>query len=211
MLGNRPQSGEVRQKTLQRKCLSLIDDCVGRVVGALENRGWLNDTRIVFSSDHGEMLGDHGLMAKKVFHDGAVNVPCIFRPPSGGVAWQSNALTDHLDIAATLLDITGSEAFAESDGSSLMPLIRAGENATDAPSHKEAVLSEIGVPPHAFSMVRTDRYKMAVNATTREPLDLYDMLDDPRELHNRVNDPALRAVREGLIEFDLARLLPESS
>ena len=60
-------------------------------------------------------------------------------------------------------------------------------------------------------MVRTDRYKMSVNAATREPLELYDMLDDPRELHNRVNDPALRAVREELIEADLARLLPESS
>ncbi len=85
--------------------VSLIDDCVGRVVAALENRGWLNDTWIVFSSDHGEMLGDHGLMAKKVFYDGAVNVPCIFRPPSGGAGWQSNALTDHLDITATLLDV----------------------------------------------------------------------------------------------------------
>ena len=193
--------------------VSLIDDCVGRVVAALENRGWLKDTWIVFSSDHGEKLGDHGLMAKKVFYEGAVNVPCIFRPPSGGVAWQSNALTDHLDIAATLLDITGAEAFAESDGSSLMPLIRAGKNATDAHRHKEAVLSELGLPPYVFSMLRTDRYKMSVNAATREPLELYDMLDDPRELHNRVNDPALRAVREELFESDpdLARLLPESS
>ena len=198
-------------KTYYYAKVSLIDDCVGRVVAALENRGWLKDTWIVFSSDHGEMLGDHGLMAKKVFYDGAVNVPCIFRPPSGGVGWQSNALTDHLDIAATLLDITGAEAFAESDGSSVLPLIRAGKNATDPHSHKDAVLSELGVPPHAFSMVRTDRYKMSVNAATREPLELYDMLDDPRELHNRVNDPALRAVREGLIESDLARLLPESS
>ena len=73
------------------------------------------------------------------------------------------------------------------------------------------MLSEIGVPPYAFSMVRTDRYKMSVNASTREPLDLYDMLDDPREMHNRVNDPALRSVQQGLIESDLARLLPESS
>ena len=191
--------------------VSLIDDCVGRVVAALESRGWLNDTWIVFSSDHGEVLGDHGLMAKKVFYEGAVNVPCIFRPPSGGVSWQSHALTDHLDIAATLLDISGGEAFEESDGSSLLPLIRAGKDATGAHRHKDAVLSELGVPPYAFSMVRTDRYTMALNATTREPLDLYDMRGDPKELHNRVNDPELRPVREELIESDLARLLPGSS
>ena len=157
-------------------------------------------------------------MAKKVFYDGAVNVPCIFRPPggwagwkSGGAGWKSNALTDHLDIAATLLDVAGAEAFAESDGSSLLPLIRAGGDAADAHRHKDAVLSELGVPPYAFSMVRTDRYKMSVNSTTREPLDLYDMLDDPRELHNRVNDPALRSVQQELIESDLARLLPARS
>ena len=52
---------------------------------------------------------------------------------------------------------------------------------------------------------------MSVNAATREPLDLYDMRDDPKELHNRVNDPELRPVREELIEYDLARLLPVSA
>ena len=190
--------------------VTLIDDCVGRVVAALENRGWLDDTWIVFSSDHGEMLGDHGLMAKKVFYDGAVNVPCIFRPPSGGDGWQSNALTDHLDIAATLLDVAGAAAFRESNGSSLLPLITAGKDAPDAHRHKDAVLSEFGLPPEAFCMLRTDRYKMSVHATTREPLDLYDMLEDPSELHNRVNDPALRDVREEMIGSELARLLPEA-
>ena len=189
--------------------VTLIDDCVGRVVAALENRGWMDDTWIVFSSDHGEMLGDHGLMAKKVFYDGAVNIPCIFRPPSGEVGWQSKALTDHLDIAATLLDIAGGEPLQGSYGSSLLSLIRAGEDAAGAHRHKDAVLSELGMPPQAFSMLRTDRYKMSVHATTREPLDLYDMREDPRELHNRVNDPALREIREGLIESELARLLPQ--
>ena len=195
--------------------VTLIDDCVGRVVAALENRGWMDDTWIVFSSDHGEMLGDHGLMAKKVFYDGAVNVPCIFRPPGGWAGWKSawagwksNALTDHLDIAATLLDVAGAEALEETYGSSLLPLIEAGKDGTGAHTHKGAVLSELGVPPHAFSMVRTDRFKMSVRATTREPLELYDMVEDPRELHNRVDDPATRAVREELVESDLARLAP---
>ena len=188
--------------------VSLIDDCVGRVLGALEKRGWMRDTWIVFSSDHGEMLGDHGLMAKKVFYDGAVNVPCIFRPPGGGGPWQSDALTDHLDIAATLLDIAGAEAFEESNGESLLSLIHNGKDAAGAHSHRDAVLSEFGLPPMAFSMVRTDRYKMSVNTSTREPQDLYDMREDPRELHNRVNDPELGDVRDEMLETDVARLLP---
>ena len=73
--------------------------------------------------------------------------------------------------------------------------------------HKEAVLSEMGLPPMAYSMVRTDRYKMSVNTLTREPLDLYDMENDPNELHNRVDDPALVNVRRELLDGHLDRLL----
>ncbi len=55
--------------------------------------------------------------------------------------------------------------------------------------------------------MRTERYKLSVSATTREPLDLYDMQDDPDELHNRVDDPELASVRDSLIEHEVAQLL----
>ena len=58
-----------------------------------------------------------------------------------------------------------------------------------------------------YSMVLTDRYKMTVNTRTRQPLDLYDMQDDPNELHNRVDDPALEDVREAISEEHLPGLL----
>ena len=58
-------------------------------------------------------------------------------------------------------------------------------------------------------MVLTDRYKMTVNTRTREPLDLYDMAEDPKELHNRVDDPALSDVREAISEEHLPTLLAE--
>ena len=73
--------------------------------------------------------------------------------------------------------------------------------------HKEAVLSEMGLPPMAYSMVRTDRYKMSVNTLTRQPLDLYDMEEDPNELHNQVDNLSLKAVRDELLNGHLNRLL----
>ena len=194
-------------KTYYYGKLSLIDDCVGRVLKALEEKGEMDNTWIVFSSDHGEMLGDHGLIAKKVFYEGALNIPCIVRPPGGIEGWQSDGLTDHLDIGATLLDAAGAVPYEDSDGRSLLPLIAAGPEAPGAQVHKEAVLSEMGLPPMAYSMVRTDRYKMSVNTLTRETLDLYDMEEDPKELHNRVNDPSLETVRQELLEGHLNRLL----
>jgi len=194
-------------KTYYYGKVSLIDDCIGRVLKALEDKGLMENTWIVFSSDHGEMLGDHGLIAKKVFYEGALNIPCIVRPPGGIKGWRSNGLTDHLDIGATLLDAAGAAPYEESDGFSLLPLIVAGPDAPNAQKHKEAVLSEIGLPPMAYSMIRTDRYKMSVNTLSRQPVDLYDMSDDPKELHNRVGDPSLKRIRGELLKGHLSRLL----
>ncbi|MEE8399787.1 MAG: sulfatase-like hydrolase/transferase [Desulfobacterales bacterium] len=194
-------------KTYYYGKVGLIDDCIGRVLKALEGRGLMENTWIVFSSDHGEMLGDHGLIAKKVFYEGALNIPCIVRPPGGIEGWQSDGLTDHLDIGATMLDAADAAPYEDSDGRSLLPLIAAGPDSPESQVHKEAVLSEMGLPPMAYSMVRTDRYKMSVNTLTREPLDLYDMEEDPNELHNRVADPALQDVRDALLNGHLDRLL----
>ena len=206
-LGGMSESENRVMKTYYYGKVSLIDDCVVRVLKALDEKGLMENTWIVFSSDHGEMLGDHGLIAKKVFYEGALNIPCIVRPPGGTAPWQSNGLADHLDIAATLIDAADAKPLEGSDGVSLLPLTSAGPDAEGAQVHKDAVLSEMGLPPMAYSMVRTDRYKMSVETLTRRPLDLYDMENDPDELHNRVNDPSLRNVREELLEEPMSRLL----
>ena len=154
------------------------------------------------------MLGDRGLIAKEVFYDGAVKVPCVVRPPGGVDGWVSAGLTDHLDIGATLMDAAGAEAIEGSPGRSLVPLVNAGAAAANAQRHRTAVLSEFaGLDP--YSMVLTDRYKMSVDTRTREPLDLYDMAEDPRELHNRVDDMTLASVRKTLCDEHLRELLAD--
>ena len=113
-------------KTYYYAKVTLIDDGIGMLLDALEESGHLENTWIVYSADHGEMLGDHGLIAKKVFYEGAVKVPLVVRPPGGVEGWVSQGLTDHLDIAATLMDAAGADAFEESPGRSLVPLVDAG-------------------------------------------------------------------------------------
>ena len=195
-------------KTYYYAKVSMIDDGIGMVLNALEENGGMDNTWIVYSADHGEMLGDHGLIAKKVFYEGAVKVPLVVRPPDGIEGWVSAGLTDHLDIAATLTDVAGADAVVESPGRSLVPLIDAGAGDENAQQHHAAVLSEfVGRDP--YSMVLTDRYKMTVNTRNREPLDLYDMEEDPSELHNRVEDPALAGVRKAISEEHLPSLLAD--
>jgi len=190
--------------------VSLSDDCMGRVMQALQDRGMLDDIWIIVSSDHGEQLGDHGLIAKKAFYEGSVNVPYILRPPTPISGWQSRALTDHLDLVATIIDITGAMPLPVSQGKSLLPLLSAGEKDPNAHHHhhRDAVLCEQGFPPTAFSMVRTDRYKLSMDVISCEVVDLYDLQEDPRELHNLADDPAMAEVKTQLID-DLAGLTVE--
>ena len=193
-------------KTYYYAKVSMIDDGIGLVLDALRQHGQLDNTWIVYSADHGEMLGDHGLIAKKVFYEGAVKVPLVVRPPGGVEGWVSAGLTDHLDIAATVTEAAGAEAIEDSPGRSLVPLVRGGSGDGNAQRHHPAVLSEFaGRDP--YSMVLTDRYKMTVNTRNREPLDLYDMAQDPNELNNLVEDPALAGVREAISEEHLPTLL----
>lgn len=193
-------------KTYYYGKVTMIDDGIGMVLDALAENGYIDNTWIVYSADHGEMLGDHGLIAKKVFYEGAVKVPLVVRPPGGVEGWVSAGLTGHLDIAATMMDAAGADSIEDCLGRSLVPLVNAGSDDANAQCHHAAVLSEfVGKDP--YSMVLTERYKMTVNTRTREPLDLYDMDEDPKELHNRVEDPALAYVRESISEEHLPTLL----
>ena len=175
--------------------VTLIDDCVGAIVQSLKDRGLLDNTWIVFSSDHGEMLGDHGLLAKKVFYEGAINVPCVFRPPNGRGQGSTDALVSHLDIVATLIDICGAAPLQDSPSQSIAPVL-SGESAT---SDRQAVLSELGLPPSAFVMVRTNEHKLSADAKTREPIELYDLAEDPGELHNLIEREDYAELRQHLL------------
>ena len=183
--------------------IAFVDDLIGGVVQALTEKGLMDNTWIVYTSDHGEMLGDHRLCQKVVFYEGALNIPLIIRPPGGTAPWVANGLTDHYDIADTLLDAAGADPLETDHGVSLIPKINAGEDAQDAQQGKDVVFSEVNL----YSMARTEQYKMTINSLAREPLELYDMENDPNELQNLVNEPSLASVRTQILDEHFSRLL----
>jgi choline-sulfatase len=117
--------------------VTLIDDEIGRTIALIEERGEMNNTLILFTSDHGEMNGDHGLVYKGNFLDPAIKVPLIVVPPGGTAARRSSALVELMDVGATLTDYAKGEQPAPSLARSLRPLM-----AETSATHRSVAISE---------------------------------------------------------------------
>ena len=136
----RPEDfGAMAKKAAYYAMIELIDDQIGRMLDALERTGQRENTLIIFMSDHGETLGDHGLIEKGCrFYEGLVRVPLIFSWPGHfqpGLV--QDALVELTDIAPTLLDICGVEKPERMQGRSLLPLLNG-----ETHEHRAAVRSE---------------------------------------------------------------------
>ena len=114
------------RRTFYDADISVIDDAVGLIVGALEEKGVLDDTWLIYTSDHGEMGGNHGMMSKCVLYEPAVRVPLILRPPRGCPPGVVDALVEHIDVPATVREIAGAPALPASEGRSLLGHTRGG-------------------------------------------------------------------------------------
>lgn len=201
------RSNKVRQAKYWAQ-IDQIDENIGRLLESLKETGQLDNTLIIFTSDHGDMLGDHGLTKKGArFYEGLVRVPLIFWYPSKFEKnLRSEALVGLIDIAPTLLDLTGKEVPERMQGKSLLPILT-GEKAPD--HHKDFVRSEfyntLGIRPeegqkYAFAtMIRTDRYKL-VNYHGHEKGELFDLKNDPHEFENLWDDPDYEDIRFELMK-----------
>jgi arylsulfatase A-like enzyme len=188
-----------------------IDDQLGRILAALDESGLRDDTIIVFTSDHGEMLGDHGLIQKGCrFYEGLVRVPLIFSWPGhirAGV--KSDALVELSDKAPTLLELSGAPVPESMTGRSLAPILRG----TVSPQyHRDFVRCEyydaLLAPDGTFAtMYRDERYKLVVYHG-RQYGELYDLQEDPGEFENLWENPALAVKRAELMKcsFDASML-----
>lgn len=170
--------------------VSVIDAQVGRILDALEARGILDDTWVIYTSDHGEMGGDHGMMSKCVLFDPAVRVPLIVRPPGGCDARVVDDLVEHLDVPATLRAIAGAPDVPASDGRSLL-----GYLTGDDPAPRVVSVSE----NWGFASFETDGYRLIVDEDSLAPCALFDRAVDPTEDANVVADPVYGPVVEELM------------
>jgi choline-sulfatase len=171
--------------------VSIIDDAVGRIIAALDDRGFLDNTWIIYTSDHGEMGGNHGLMSKCVLYEPAVRVPLIVRPPTGCAPRAVDALVEHLDIPATVREIAGAPDVPQSEGRSLLGYLRG-----DDPAARAVAVSE----NWGFASFETERHKLVVDEDAHAPCQLFDLHDDPAEDENRVADPQCSGVVDEMME-----------
>lgn len=175
--------------------VSYLDDWVGRIVAALEETGLRDNTVIILTSDHGDMLGERGLWFKMSLFEPSVRVPLIVSVPGMPRGRRSRAPVSHVDILPTLLDIAGDsgagaipEAGDNLDGTSLMPLISGGDG-SDRTAISEYMAEMTGRPIY---MIRRDRYKY-IHCDT-DPEQLYDMDADPHEKINLADDASLSEI-----------------
>lgn len=179
--------------------VTLIDDEVGRILDALEEEGLAHNTLVIFTSDHGEMLGDHQLMLKgPMMYEEAVRVPLIMRWPGELPAGERRSeLVQWIDLAPTILDAAELAPLPRGQGDTLLPLARGDHDAWTRDwaicEHRNS--SHPYDPPVHTTMLRHDRWKLVVHhgypSTTRGRTgELYDLVADPHELDNRWSDPA---------------------
>lgn len=183
-----------------------VDAHIGRVVAHLKARGQYDDTLIVFTSDHGEELGDHYVGSKSSYFDEAVHIPLIVRDPDAAPQTRGTKVkkfTEAIDVMPTIVDWLGLTPPHDIDGASLLPFLRDG-----APSgwrtevHWERDFRDVrdfaaerwfGLAPDqlALAVIRDEAFKY-VHFSGLPPA-FYDLGEDPHQLVNRAGDPALRA------------------
>jgi arylsulfatase len=177
--------------------ITVIDEAVGKIRQALERSGMAENTWIIYTSDHGEMMGDHRMIMKMVFYDQATRVPVIIRPPGGTDRTVIDTLAEHMDVTATIRGIAGGATHETFEGRDLL--------AGAEPDSDPVAFSE----NYGFGMVRTPSHKLVFHEDSLEPAQLFDLAEDPTEDHNLVEDPAARDVLDELMEIRVRHFLAD--
>lgn len=186
-----------------------IDTQFGNLLKALDDSGQADKTIVIFMSDHGEMLGDHGIYWKgPYFYDCGMHVPLVIRWPGQYKAGlKVDALVEMVDLAPTLLEAAGSGPHAGMQGKSLTRLLR-GETT----AHRDSIYMENYDPnghsgkPTMATALRTKQHKLAVYHSLGTG-ELYDLEKDPHEFTNLWEHPQHRDVRDRLTMQLMARMM----
>jgi arylsulfatase A-like enzyme len=185
-----------------------LDHHVGRVIEALKQNGMYDNTLIVLTSDHGEMLGQHYVWSKEVYFDQAFRIPLIIRDPRPAAQARRgrrvSAFTEAIDVAPTIIDWLGGEVPRSMDGRSLLPFLEGGTPAgwrdhvffehdfREVVTQRAETVLGITSDQCCYAAIRDGRYKY-IHFAALPPL-LFDMEADPDETTNLAAEPAMQGV-----------------
>ncbi len=183
------------------KCVQAVDDGVGRLLDYLDEAGLSDNTIVIYCSDQGFYLGEHGWYDKRWMFEESLRMPFVIRWP-GKIqpGTTSDALIQNIDYAPTLLDVAGVEVPQPMQGRSLVPVFE--NHGRPTPDWRDAVYYAYyenaavhAVPVH--DGIRTDRYKLMYFPRSRE-WQLFDLQSDPQELRSRHADPEYANILDGM-------------
>lgn len=179
------------------RVITSVDRNVGRVLDYLEAEGLNENTLVVYTSDQGFYMGEHGWFDKRWMYEESFRTPLLVRLP-GGIKGDVPALVQNIDYAATFLDLAGVDVPADIHGCSLLPLLSGGEwepNREGIYYHYYEFPDEHAVKPHLG--VRTEWFKL-IHFYTDDVWELYDLRTDKNELDNIYGQPGTEQLTETL-------------
>ncbi len=183
-----------------------VDDNVGRVLAYLDSAGLARNTMVVYTSDQGFFLGDHGLFDKRFMYEESIRMPFLVRWPAGiAPRTTSSAMALNIDFAPTFLDVAGLPVSPEMQGRSLLPVLRG----RTSPDWRTSMYYRYYHDPGDHNTrghygVRTRTHKL-IYFWTKDQWELFDLVNDPYELHNLYGESGMNALTVTL-KAELARL-----
>jgi len=192
-----------RQRAYYLANVTMIDEKIGEILTALEEKDYLKNSIVVFTSDHGDCMTDHGHSQKWTMYDAVTKVPMIVWAPDGrfGEPREINDLVHQMDIGPTLMNLAGVEVPAPMSAHSLMPML---DPAGDSQSYaRDVVFAEQAkdgnfTTSRFMTMVRTKDWKL-VHFLDEPWGQLFDLNADEQEVNNLWNDPAHEATQRELL------------
>jgi len=178
-----------RQRAYYLANVTMIDEKIGQILAALEGQGYLEDAIVVFTSDHGDCLGDHGHSQKWTMFDTITRTPLIVWAPGrldGGR--QIEALVQQFDIGPALLQLAGIEPAPHSEARSLLPFLQGDQAQPRDYVYAEQARDGILQGCEMMTMIRSKDWKL-VHYLGCEDGELYDLISDPDERHNLWGHP----------------------
>ena len=190
--------------------VSFLDDQIGRLIAALEQRNLIDTTIIVFVSDHGFLLGEHGQWQKEMLFEEAARAPLIIVPPGGlrrpkadERQWRCDRVVEFIDIYPTLVALAGMNPpqGQKLEGRDLSPLLRDPQAAWNHPALTQTPRSVSGQAIMGYS-IRTERWRYTTWGSNGEHgRELYDHVNDPREHVNLAHGSGAAAQRTVIDEL----------